>query len=317
MIKRICLIIFVATALFALMGCADRGGTPAPAQTPEAWIAPDSSVHQMCVQALPEAASQLQRDHPELTVQASVLDDVHILSVSGVNPRLQPLLIFLHEQGADKEELLEDSVRFAGQGWYCVLMDMPGHGESRSGEWMNGLECIVQAQDSIDTVISYFRLRPETDTDHTVLLGVSMGGSAAYHYAAYGQFPLSALCCFISCADFTRMEDNGGVMNGTDQPSAWDPTDFQTYAAAHNPMQRPERITAVPLFSWCTTQDPVIPVEDAQVLDGLYRSQGQVPNCFVYDESLGHAYSQGAMSHAARFLAELSAVWHMGEVRDE
>ncbi len=309
MSKQLRMTAFLLVCLLALSSCGHPEKIEEARQTPESWLAPDKSIHQATALELPSAAREVQQKHPELSVQQLSLDTTCTLTVSTPGPRLQPLLILLHELGSDRTELLDESVRFANQGWFCVLPDMPGHGESRSEVCLDSLECCVQAQNMIDLVIAYFRLSPYVDTGRTALLGVSMGGSAAYYYAAYGRFPVSAMCCFISCPDFTRMEDVGAVLNGTDHLSIWNSETFHAYAKAHNPMSRTDRLLSVPLFSWNTLHDLTIPVQSVQELESMYAGRSQVPFSFSYDDSATHAYTPASMNQASRFLAELSAAW--------
>ena len=307
--KRLIFLALLVTAALALTACAAR--REAPEQTPveEDWLAPDRSVHTALNLPLDERALRFQRDDPDLTIERLRLDDVHALSVALPGQKLQPLLILLHEQGADKEELLEDCVRFARLGWHCVLPDLPGHGESSADTVMNSLECCVRADDVLDLIIAYYRLSPAVDTGHTALLGVSMGGSAAYHYAAFGQYPLAALCCLISGADYTLLHDTGGVLAGKECPSAWSDAEFAAYAAEHNPLARAERLVTVPLFSWNAERDPLVPAASARVLEDRYREYSQAPFRFVFDEGTAHEVTEAGFEQAARFLAELARAW--------
>ena len=291
--------------LLVLCGCAPSGEDAPAAATPEAWMAPDRSVHSAQALPLSEQAKAVQRQHPELEVRHLLLDSTHLLSVARSDGRLQPLLILLHEQAANKEELLEEALPFAAQGWHCALLDLPGHGDSAADQAINSLECCVLAGEGISRTIEYFRLSPAVDTACTALLGVSMGGSAAYCYAAGGEYPLTAICCLMAAPDFTLLPPKGGVLRGKESSGTWDEAEYSAYAAAHNPMRKAEQLTSVPLFAWHGLQDQSVPADGDQALEALYLAENRVPFRFIYDEQAGHDLPAGVLDQAARFLAEL------------
>lgn len=94
----------------------------------------------------------------------------------------QGILILLHGRTGRKENLLAAAERFAALGFKCVLIDLPGHGDSPITQ--TGFATAEIEQQLLSNLLTEARQFFAEPTSPAFLWGISMGGAFAVHSAA-------------------------------------------------------------------------------------------------------------------------------------
>ena len=102
----------------------------------------------------------------------------------------RPIVLLLHGSGSTKESGLTAAETLASLGYYSVVFDAFGFGESpHVGRFLTNPMDIFQiyreTSGYINQLIRYLAQMPETDATRVGLIGFSMGAHTIYHYLAY------------------------------------------------------------------------------------------------------------------------------------
>lgn len=297
--KRFLLVIL--TLAFALCGCsANQQKTGTELVREVQWPSSDAQIHIRREYALGPETDAYAEEFEGITLSHAKIDDTPIYEVYRSDGKNMPILVFLHEQGNSKEELLEIALTYAQTGFYCLLIDLPGYGEHASNKTIQEVESIVNATIEIDLLLDYYRFSPIADSTKFALWGVSMGGSVAYHYAAYGnKTPMLLLICSAE-ADFTHLTDTGSIINGKEQAATWDAKTMLNYCEKNNPMNCLEKLAGIPAFIVHGNEDTVISVASIHELEVKLSSYGHAR--FLFLEDVGHETVPYMMPYANAML---------------
>lgn len=116
---------------------------------------------------------------------------------------LVPLVIFLHGFGTSKEKSLRYGIRFAANGYYAALIDLPDHGERMTDNFhetygregadtveetgpfrmMNRLMLMKRSVEELDGIVGHYSGVPGVDPGRMGIAGISMGGTVALLYS--------------------------------------------------------------------------------------------------------------------------------------
>lgn len=299
--KQKLFLLVVLILAFVLSGCSTNQRKKATESVREQqWPSSDAQIHIRRDYALGTEANAYAEEFKDITLSHAKIDDTPIYEVYHSDGKNMPILIFLHEQGNSKEELLEIALTYAQTGFYCVLIDLPGYGEHASDETIQEVESIVNATAEIDLLLDYYRFSPTADSTKFALWGVSMGGSAAYHYAAYGKKTPTLLLICSAEADFARLTDTGSIADGKEQPATWDAKTMLNYCEENNPMNQLEKLAYIPAVIVHGNEDTVINVESIRELEAKLSSYGHAR--FLFLEGVGHETVPYMMSYASAML---------------
>ena len=266
----------------------------------KSWAASDNSVHD--VTQLEGISIHLKEEG--IVTQHKLVDDIPLIEIYRTDAKLLPVMIFLHEHDGNKEQFVEEAVLYAQSGFFCILFDLKGYGERSLSESTESLESAVQATDDIDLLLEYCRLSPYADAEHFVLYGQSMGGSATWHYAAYGKKTPQAIVACSGACDFTTLADLGSVSNGKGQSPAWTEETYMNFCKVNNPITQIERIAQVPALVYQGMQDHTVLPTSTKELEKLLVSAGATNNFFIYDENGGHNVSPMFLNRILPFLKQ-------------
>jgi dienelactone hydrolase len=102
----------------------------------------------------------------------------------------RPIVLLLHGSGSTKESGLPAAETLASLGYYSVVFDAFGFGESpHVGRFLTSPMDIFQiyreTSGYINRLIRYLAQTPEADATRVGLIGFSMGAHTIYHYLAY------------------------------------------------------------------------------------------------------------------------------------
>lgn len=299
--KQRCFLLFILIFTFLLSGCSTKQEeNTAEAVREVQWPSSDAQIHMRREYALGAEAARYASEFEDVTIVHAKIDDTPIYEVYHPDGKNMPLLIFLHEQGNSKEEMLEMALTYARASFYCVLIDLPGYGEHASEETIQEVESIVRATSEIDLLLDYYRFSPTTDSTRFALWGVSMGGSSAYHYAAYGKRTPSLLLICSAEANFAHLTDTGSITADREQPATWDNATMRNYCAEHDPLNHLEKLACIPAVILHGTEDTVIHVESIRELEAKLRPYGHAR--FLFLEGVGHATAPYMMPYATAML---------------
>lgn len=264
------------------------------------WPSSDAQVHTRRDYSLSTEVEAFMQAFPGISIAHARIDETPIYEVYRTDGKNMPLLIFLHEQGNRKEEFLEVASTYAQSGYFCVLMDLPGYGERTSDETIQAVESIVTSSAEIDLLLEYYRFSPLANSSRFALWGVSMGGSAAYHYAAYGQHDPALMLICSAQADLTRLTNTGSITSGKEHAPTWSAQELLQYCEANNPLNRLERLATIPAFIVHGCKDTVIPVDPVRELEGVLSPYGCAR--FLFLEDAGHDTVPSMLAYASAML---------------
>lgn len=292
---------FLLALLLLLGGCAVQQEERTTELLSEIqWPSSDAQVHTRRDYSLSAAVDAYTQEFPGISITHARMDDTPIYEVYRTDGKNMPLLFFLHEQGNRKDEFLEVAATYAQSGYFCVLMDLPGYGERTSNETIQAVESIVTSSAEIDLLLEYYRFSPLADSGKFALWGVSMGGSAAYHYAAYGQHTPALLLICSAEADLTRLTDTGSITSGQEQAPTWSSQELLQYCETNNPLNQLDHLGTIPAFIVHGCKDTIILVDSIRELEGILSPYGCAR--FLFLEEAGHDTVPSMLSYASAML---------------
>ena len=299
--KKLGFIALFGICVLLMASCSADKRQPEATAAEKSWVSSDRSIHtaKTFLPAVPDGA----KDDAVIT-RRIMIDEVPVIELYRADSRLAPVLFFLHDNESSKEQFVDEAAMYAQSGFLCVLFDMKGYGERASAEAVESIESAVQATADIDLLLEYYRLSPFADTDRFVIYGISMGGSAAWHYAAFGERTPTALIACSAAADYSALSDLGAVKNGKSQQPVWDEKRFMEYCISNNPIDHIEKLIQIPALVYQGMQDRTIPPETTQALERLLTSSGAQNNGFIYDDNGGHTVTIAFLNRILPFIKQ-------------
>lgn len=300
--KNVCLLLLLTLTLMLLCSCQFMQTEAPSAHTETQWPSSDVQIHTRKDFPLTHVAQSQSSQFPLLTYTHAALDDVYLYEIYNPQYTNAPLVIFLHEQGVSKDEYLELASSCAQAGYFCVLMDLPGHGERASAQAIQAIEAVITASAEVDLLLEYYRFSRYADSSRFGLYGVSMGGSVAYHYAAFGKKEPAVLLVCSAAADFTELHEKGSLLNGKELPSTWDKSTFQAFCEPHNPINNMEALQLTPIFAVYGNQDQIVSIPQIQALAEDLVPFGNAR--FMFIEHANHEVSNYMLPHVIPTLGQ-------------
>lgn len=282
--------VLLILALLLVSGCSGKGNGNSGKESSEKgqqWAASDTSIHTAAELPLTGVAQRTASSEKGIVIRHKRIDEIPVYEMYPSDAKLLPMVLFLHEHGGSKEQFLEEAVLYAQAGYFCVLFDLKGYGERISAEPLESIEAAVAATSDLDLLLEYYRLSPYADSEKFALYGQSMGGSAVWHYAAFGRkTPLVLVACS-AAADFSTVEDMGSVRNGQAEPPAWDGKTYEQYCAANNPIEHTDRLKDLPMLVYQGMHDTAVLPATTQEFETIIAA-GNKNAMFIYDEAGEH-----------------------------
>ena len=266
------------------------------------WPASDTTIHTAQSGALPRAAERLKAANGDLDIRWMRIDDITLYEIYPADAVNLPMVFMLHEHGASKEQYLPEAVSYAQSGYFCVLMDLEGYGERAGTDAVESIEAAALATADMDLLLEYYRLSPYADSNWFALYGQSMGGSAVWHYVAYGKHTPAAVIAACSAADFGSVHDMGCMQNGKEQEPQWSDIAYTEYCNAHNPMKQKERLSSVPMLVFQGLRDTVVDPDVTRAFERYVRGTSECNATFVYDENAAHEVTPSFIARIIPFL---------------
>ena len=273
--------------------------------TTEQWAASDNTVHSVSWLPRSDVSVKSVPSDSEILVQHKLIDDVPVYEVFSKDAKLMPVMFFLHEHEGNKEQFLDEAGLYAQAGYFCVLFDLYGYGERARSEPVESIEAAVHATADIDLLLEYYRLSPYVEHTKFVLYGHSMGGSAVWHYCAFGGRKPQAIVVCSAAIDFTGIDDMGSVVNGKSQPPSWEVPVYQAYCQEHNPIEHYNSFINIPMLIYQGMKDHVVLPDLTRNFETIV--SGVNPNAtFIFDENGDHNATSLFLNRIIPFLRTFS-----------
>ena len=304
--KWVILCALLITFAMVASSCSSGGKNEAEIvnETPKAWSASDKSLHTATIIPLKDANKAREFTENSLAVNSRLIDDIPVIELHNTQSQLSPVVFFLHEHEGSKEQWLDEASVYAQAGFFCIMFDLKGYGARTSDETIESIEAAVQASSDIDLILEYYRLDPHADTDHFALYGQSMGGSAAWYYAAFGKKIPSAIVACSAAANFEALSDLGAVKDGKGQPPTWDEDRFQNYCKVHNPISQIEKLSQIPAMVYQGMKDHTIDPQITKQWEQMLVTIGRQNCLFIYDENGDHNVTPAFLARILPFLKQ-------------
>jgi len=240
----------------------------------------------------------------------------------------KPVVLLLHGAGSTKESGLEGAGLLASLGYYAVVFDAYGFGESpHVGRFLNDPLDIFQiyreTSGYINKLIRYLAQVPDADATRVGLIGFSMGAHTIYHYLAYeaasvvrAAVPVCgsprwdniARRFILTLEPFVRLRGEETIRS------------YEERVATFHPWNRLTAVgTAVPLLILAGEEDDRIPADDLREFYRRIREQpcpGPERLRMVVFPGVGHTWTGEMLAAGIDWLRlHLQAVYEGGTCR--
>lgn len=272
----------------------------------DSWTSSDGLSHRIVEHELDRRAQDIDSGSEGVTVRHFFIDDVPIYEERSDSASIGNLVIFIHGQESNKSEYLEEMCAYAAEGYVCVSFDLVGSGEWIIDEPLMSLQVITKSSEAIDTVIEYY-LQSGYAGDKFALIGISQGGSVAYHYAAYGSRTPSALVVGSATPDFTTLDDMTCIQSGERIEPVWSEDEYARYASENNPINNISAFYTLPILSGNGLDDTEVSPQGSQDLEKSITAAGNSEAQFNYYTGTGHEITRSFLQKMRPYVDK-----HMG-----
>ena len=190
----------------------------------------------------------------EIVLTHECIDSIPLVSCYTNDQKRKPLVILLHGFKGNKEGWLPRLKQLAGNGYFAVAIDNPGHGERKGknfesivmkdGKWdVYEIRVLInKTAEDVSTVITHLLKNKIIDQSNIAVVGVSMGGFASYK-AMTGDNRISTICPMIASPYWDDIPE--GVPALIDEESI---TRLQEYSDRNCPGAYPEKFNKRPML---------------------------------------------------------------------
>lgn len=269
----------------------------------ETWTSSrDGSQHTVSFYSLGASAREARSEAaPGIIIVHKFIDDIPVYEMYPQNGA-GSILFFLHVQSSKKEEYLPEMIHYAENGYFCVTVDLAGHGERITEYPLMALEITKQTGEDLDILLDYYESSQLADADSFALFGVSQGGSAAYWYAAYGNRTPKALVVGCTTPDYSYYIDSICFQNGQLVKPVWTEREVQRFIQENNPINRMERFYQLPILSGNSFDDFIVPYKGSEQFEKKLKEAGNSDVEFCYFLGAGHDVTDGFLRKVLPFL---------------
>ncbi len=121
----------------------------------------------------------------------------------------QPVLFFIHGLTNCKEGMVDYAKSLADEGYFVIVPDLPGHGESVTSTPMNTYDIIHQAAIDCGEMLTFYNKSRYADTSRFGIAGFSMGGMTALYYGAYSDNRPQCVISICGTPEWDSLLDKG------------------------------------------------------------------------------------------------------------
>ncbi|MGH4124758.1 MAG: alpha/beta hydrolase family protein [Clostridium sp.] len=299
--SRTITIIFSIMLVTTLIGCSKSKQTPVNTNPPKDTVTvkqpqqqeqqnqqeeaqkPEQKPHSPKLQfnkALGIEAQKITNENPDIVVNKLLVDDVPFYEIYKKDNSVKPLIIMIHFATGSKESVVWNALDFAYKGFYCVVPDAYAHGERVNNPAIRMTQIEVFTSDECNSLIDFYSSNKKVDISKLGIIGYSLGGSSAYHYAAYGKYKPKAIASYGSTPYWEQLVDIGGipmmtysVVSGNGQTTDSQDT-VNKYLINNSPFKNYANMKNMTVVMFNGEKDTVIPPEGAKKLYDALKSLG-------------------------------------------
>lgn len=280
-------------------------GAASLTETSKWYSKSDNAEHTVDTYTLGMTAERVKNDLPDsFVINHKMIDGVPIYEMYQSSSDKSPILFFLHGQSSRKEENLDEMATYAEAGYFCVAVDLQGHGERITDEPLMALEITKNTAEDIDLLLDYYDSCGLADPNSFALNGFSQGGSVAYWYAAYGKRTPSALVVGSTSPDYAYSYDDKCICNGELVEPTWSESEIQAYIDQYNPILHIDRMMTLPILSGNSMDDDVVSYKGSESLEKQLKEGGNTDIRFYYFDNAGHNVTEDFVKKILPFLQE-------------
>lgn len=218
-------------------------------------------------QYVPEAQEeQIESDENYLVTYHDVEGIAFYDVVRQDNLNKNPLILFFPGFNSSKESVYSHAQLLANVGYTVVVPDLVGQHGSARPEVMHMFDIIYQTSAICDDLLMYYKDSSIVNTEQFALVGMSMGGMVALHFASYSEIRPVCVATMYSTPDFSSIlgGDTGYIKIVNGEVSENDHEELKrNYIASmiqYSPDQNMEYLLQVPILLINGDIDPLIPV---------------------------------------------------------
>ncbi|MFD0677605.1 MULTISPECIES: alpha/beta hydrolase family protein [unclassified Paenibacillus] len=235
------------------------------------------------------------------------LEDIAAISVYDADEAgKRPIVLLLHGAGSGKESGLEAAHLLASAGYFAVVFDASGYGESpyAAQELKDPLDIFIIYRETsgyINRLIRHLAEHPAADAERVGLIGFSMGAHIIYYYLA--QERLKAVKAAVPISGSPRWDNivrrfivtfNQFRHLGGEETIQ----DYERQVSAFHPLPLLNELSELPLLILTGENDDKVPAADLEAfyhrIERNYSSKEQV-KLTVYS-GVGHKFTADMMS---------------------
>lgn len=164
----------------------------------------NSAINQTSGQDVSQSTTVFAKDG-EIQINNILLGEIHFLECYLDNKEYRPIVIIQHGLTGKKEEMLEFGKEFARRGYYVIIPDAYGHGESGEQEPLSVIEMAIKTGESFDIILKNYDGHELADNSRLGITGMSMGGFSAFYYAVNGKYKTTVLGSMYSTPDWEKL----------------------------------------------------------------------------------------------------------------
>lgn len=264
----------------------------------------DKNQHTAALYTFGKTAEKIREELPdEINLEHKHVDDIALYEMYTEANSKQKLLLFLHGQTSRKEEFLHEMLNYVEHGYYCVAIDLYGYGERTQSDALMSFSATERTSKDLDLLLDYYEATGQADSNNFAIIGLSQGGSVAYHYGAFGKRTPRAIVTGSTTPDFTRFKDNSCVQDGKPVDPVWSESEIDEFIKKNNPIDHIERFYKPAIMAGNSIDDPVVSYKGTESFEKQLNGKNKNLS-FYYFDGLKHNVSESFMRNIPAFLNE-------------
>lgn len=143
-----------------------------------------------------------------IMVNQTTIGKSGVMEVYQADGKMKPLVILQHAINTSRKDVIKSAYKFAESGYFVVAPDLYAHGDRVMVDSRElAMQGAVYTSESYDDIIEYYLYDDRCDSEKFGLVGYSLGGMVAFHYATYGTYKPTVLAPCIATPDWEALSE--------------------------------------------------------------------------------------------------------------